>query len=99
MKAIDFLKKSMRKYIRNFAIVRLYTVMTLKPSLILVASALVLVSCGQGKVNRSTQCLTSLETSAKATTVQTVSGPVARLGRTSFQGSGSTGSAKRSAFA
>ena len=77
MKAIDFIKKIMRLYLRNFAIVRLYTVMTLKPSLILVASALVLVSCGQCKVNRSTQCLTSLETSAKATTVQTVSGPVA----------------------
>ena len=77
MKAIVFIKKRVWVFIRKFAIVRLYIVMTLKPQIILLASALLIASCCQRTVSRSTQCLSSLETSSKATTVQTVSGPVA----------------------
>ena len=50
--------------------------MTLRLDLVLLASALLAVSCGR-PVHRHTECTASLETSAKLTTVQTVSGPVA----------------------
>ena len=49
--------------------------MTLKPFFLVCALAAA-VSCGQPS-GHSTQCLSSLETSAKASTVKTVSGPVA----------------------
>ena len=49
--------------------------MTLKPIFLVLALAAA-VSCGQ-PVRRSAQCPGSLETSAKASTVKTVSGPVA----------------------
>ena len=41
------------------------------------AAALLMVSCGQPVQRNSTWCASSLETSAKASTVNTVSGPVA----------------------
>ena len=51
--------------------------MTLKLNLTLMAATLLMVSCGQPVQRNSSQCASSLETSAKASTVQTVSGPVA----------------------
>ena len=50
--------------------------MTLKPITAFLCIALLLAACGQ-PVRRNTECVSSLETSAKASTVQTVSGPVA----------------------
>jgi len=50
--------------------------MTLKPILILMSCVALTVSCGQPSRSHA-ECLTSLETSAKLTTAQTVSGPVA----------------------
>ena len=50
--------------------------MILKRSLALAASFLLLFACGQPARQRR-ECLGSLETSPKVTTVQTVSGPVA----------------------
>ena len=88
--------------------------MTLRPNLAILCVAMLAVSCGQPH-RRQAECSGTLETSAKLTTVQTLSGPVAgyiddgvyiykgipyaRLGRTSFQGSGSTAGANRSALA
>ena len=51
--------------------------MTLKLNLTLMAAALLMVSCGQPVQRNSSWCASSLETSAKASTVNTVSGPVA----------------------
>ena len=52
--------------------------MTLKPVILLVSSTLlVAVSCGQPARRGAASSLPALETSAKSTTVQTVSGPVA----------------------
>ena len=50
--------------------------MTLKPNLALLLAATLVVSCGQPS-RRIVECVGSLETSAKQTTVKTVSGPVA----------------------
>ena len=50
--------------------------MTLRLDLALLATALLAVSCGR-PVHRHAECSGSLETSAKLTTVQTASGPVA----------------------
>ena len=50
--------------------------MTLRLDLVLLASALLAVSCGR-PAHRHQECAGSLETSAKLTTVQTASGPVA----------------------
>ena len=50
--------------------------MTLKPLAALGLCAILLSSCG-GRTTGGRQCLSSLETSTKATTVSTVSGPVA----------------------
>ena len=50
--------------------------MTLKPSFALIGALLLLSACGH-PVRQRSECLGSLETSAKATTVQTVSGSVA----------------------
>lgn len=50
--------------------------MTLKPISFFVAAAL-LLSCSQPVNRRNAQCLSSLETSEKATVVNTLSGPVA----------------------
>lgn len=50
--------------------------MTLKPVTLLASAVLLLASCGS-PVSRQQQCLSSLETSAKLTTVTTLSGPVA----------------------
>ncbi len=50
--------------------------MTLKPISVFLCIVLLFTACGQ-QVRRNTQCVSSLETSAKASTVQTVSGPVA----------------------
>jgi len=51
--------------------------MTLKLNLTLLTAALLMVSCGQPVQRNSAWCASSLETSAKASTVNTVSGPVA----------------------
>ena len=50
--------------------------MTLKPYLVFLLAATLAVSCGQ-PARRNAECVGSLETSAKQTTVKTVSGPVA----------------------
>ena len=50
--------------------------MTLKPNLVLLLAMTLAVSCGQPS-RRVVECVGSLETSAKQTTVKTVSGPVA----------------------
>ena len=50
--------------------------MTPKTTIVLLGTLLLLSACGQPVRHRS-ECLGSLETSARATTVQTVSGPVA----------------------
>ena len=50
--------------------------MTLKPNPALLLAATLVVSCGQPS-RRIVECVGSLETSAKQTTVKTVSGPVA----------------------
>ena len=50
--------------------------MTLKPYLAFLLAATLAVSCGQ-PARRNAECVGSLETSAKQTTVKTVSGPVA----------------------
>lgn len=50
--------------------------MTLKPYLVFLLAATLAVSCGQPS-RRIVECVGSLETSAKQTTVKTVSGPVA----------------------
>ena len=50
--------------------------MTLRLDLVLLATALLAVSCGR-PAHRHQECAGSLETSAKLTTVQTASGPVA----------------------
>ena len=50
--------------------------MTLRPNLAILFAAMLAVSCGQPH-RRSAQCAGVLETSARQTTVQTVSGPVA----------------------
>ncbi|MBR4740210.1 MAG: carboxylesterase/lipase family protein [Bacteroidales bacterium] len=52
--------------------------MTLKPIAALLGISLLMTACGQPAGRRSSeQCLSALETSAKSTTVQTKSGPVA----------------------
>ena len=51
--------------------------MTLKPVSSLLGIALLLASCGQPVNRNSSQCVSALETSARNTTVQTKSGPVA----------------------
>ena len=50
--------------------------MTLKPNLAIVSAFLILTACGQPAQRVSTECVSSLETSAKASTVDTQSGPV-----------------------
>ena len=50
--------------------------MTLKPCLAILLASMLAVSCGQPS-RKHVECVGSLETSAKLTTVQTVSGPVA----------------------
>ena len=50
--------------------------MTLKPVTLLASAVLLLASCGS-PASRQQQCLSSLETSARLTTVTTLSGPVA----------------------
>ena len=50
--------------------------MTLKPVTLLASAVLLLASCGS-PVGREQQCFSSLETSARLTTVSTLSGPVA----------------------
>ena len=50
--------------------------MTLKPNLAIVSAILLLTACGQPAQRVSTECVSSLETSAKASTVNTQSGPV-----------------------
>ena len=51
--------------------------MALKPFAALLGISIVLAACGQSPRRSSTQCVTALETSAKSSTVQTQSGPVA----------------------
>ena len=66
----------MRSFLANFVLLKKDPeTMTLKPLILL--AVIGLASCGQHAVRRSEQCLFQLETSAKNTTVQTVSGPVA----------------------
>ena len=50
--------------------------MTLKPNLAIVSAILLLTACGQPAQRVSTECVSVLETSAKASTVNTQSGPV-----------------------
>ena len=50
--------------------------MTLKPNLVFLCAAVLIVSCGQPH-RRQAECAGTLETSARLTTVQTMSGPVA----------------------
>ena len=66
----------MRVIIPTFA-VKKTRVMTLKPFVTLLGISLILASCGQSVRRSSGECLSALETSAKTTTVQTLSGPVA----------------------
>ena len=68
--------KNMLDNVCKFAFVKLYRIMTLRPVTLLASAAILLAACGQ-PASRQQQCVTALETSAKATTVQTVSGPVA----------------------
>ena len=51
--------------------------MTLKPDRLLLGLLLLTVSCGRPAGRHAVECYGALETSAKATTVQTASGPVA----------------------
>lgn len=55
----------------------MYRIMTLKPVILTIAVMALAASCGESVHHSTTQCAGPLETSAKATTVQTVSGPVA----------------------
>ena len=50
--------------------------MTLKPNLAIVSAILLLTACGQPAQRVSKECFSELETSAKASTVNTQSGPV-----------------------
>jgi len=76
MQGFEIKKKDLLDNVRKFAFVKLYRIMTLRPVTLLASAAILLAACGQPAI-RQQQCVTALETSAKATTVQTVSGPVA----------------------
>lgn len=77
MKAFDNGKKSLGGIIPNFAPVKTAFVMTLRPCFAIFGISLLLAACGQPVRRSAGECLSSVETSAKSTTVLSQSGPVA----------------------